>query len=125
LSEKLLLRLRTGQFLAVAGASGSGKSSLLRAGVIPKMRAEGWPMHLLTPTAHPLERLAQTLTRDISAYDLAGKVCADLQTNPRTLRQVVGKLVSQQDVASGVERLRFTHEREFWAQAGMGLKARL
>jgi energy-coupling factor transporter ATP-binding protein EcfA2 len=99
LSEKLLLRLRTSQFLAVVGASGSGKSSLLRAGVIPKVRAEGWLVHLLTPTAHPLERLAQTLTRDSSAYDLADKVCAGLQTNPRTLRQVAGKLVSQQDAA--------------------------
>ncbi|MBK8129085.1 MAG: hypothetical protein IPK53_09160 [bacterium] len=59
-SEKLLLRLRTSQFLAVVGASGSGKSSLLRAGVIPKLRAEGWLVHLLTPTAHPLERLAHT-----------------------------------------------------------------
>ncbi len=99
LCEKLLLRLRTTQFLTVVGASGSGKSSLLRAGVIPKLRAEGWLIHLLTPTAHPLERLAQTLTRDSSSYDVTDKICADLQSNPRTLRQMAGKLASQQDAA--------------------------
>jgi len=36
LSNDLAARLQTTPFLAVAGASGSGKSSLLRAGVIPR-----------------------------------------------------------------------------------------
>src|SRR5690242_1831206 len=45
--------------LVVSGASGAGKSSLLRAGVLPRIRAEGlaaapgaawWPCVLFTPT---------------------------------------------------------------------------
>lgn len=51
-----------GGLLAVVGPSGSGKSSLLRAGLIPAIRdgdlgiggAEHWPLALFTPGAHPM-----------------------------------------------------------------------
>src|SRR5262249_22124890 len=55
------------RFLAIVGASGSGKSSVLRAGVIPALRwhqpAASWPVILTTPTAHPLEALAAQLVQ--------------------------------------------------------------
>ena len=53
--------------LVVSGASGAGKSSLLRAGVLPRIRADGlaaapgaasWPCVLFTPTRAPLDELA-------------------------------------------------------------------
>ncbi len=53
--------------LVVSGASGAGKSSLLRAGVLPRIRAEGlaaapgaasWPQVVFTPTRAPLDELA-------------------------------------------------------------------
>src|SRR5579862_494017 len=53
--------------LVVSGASGAGKSSLLRAGLLPRIRAEGlaaapgaatWPCVLFTPTRAPLDELA-------------------------------------------------------------------
>ena len=53
--------------LMVSGASGAGKSSLLRAGVLPRIRADGlaaapeaasWPLALFTPTRAPLDELA-------------------------------------------------------------------
>ena len=53
--------------LVVSGASGAGKSSLLRAGVLPRIRADGlaaapgaasWPCVLFTPTRAPLNELA-------------------------------------------------------------------
>src|SRR5271165_5356042 len=53
--------------LVVSGASGAGKSSLLRAGVLPPIRADGlaaapgaasWPCVLFTPTRAPLDELA-------------------------------------------------------------------
>jgi WD40 repeat protein len=53
------------RFLAIVGASGSGKSSILRAGLLPALRwrpqTAGWPAFVLTPTAHPLEALAASL----------------------------------------------------------------
>src|SRR5215469_7322102 len=53
--------------LVVSGASGAGKSSLLRAGVLPRIAAGGlaaapgpasWPRVVLTPTRAPLDELA-------------------------------------------------------------------
>ena len=53
--------------LVVSGASGAGKSSLLRAGVLPRIRAGGlaaapgaacWPCLVFTPTRAPLDELA-------------------------------------------------------------------
>ena len=53
--------------LVVSGASGAGKSSLLRAGVLPRIRADGlaaapgaasWPCVVFTPTRAPLDELA-------------------------------------------------------------------
>ena len=58
-------------FLGIVGASGSGKSSILRAGLIPAVTARGAHVegpgaderrtHLFTPTAHPLEALAASV----------------------------------------------------------------
>ncbi|HEX3976093.1 MAG TPA: protein kinase, partial [Solirubrobacteraceae bacterium] len=53
----LLGRLTPGRLLAVVGASGSGKSSVLRAGAVAAVRAGEAPglgrAHLLTPGGHP------------------------------------------------------------------------
>lgn len=78
LTAKLVSYLQKQRFLAVVGASGSGKSSVVRAGLIPALirgqpLVDGilppedcirWPIHIITPTAHPLEALATSLTRD-------------------------------------------------------------
>ena len=40
-------------FLAIVGASGSGKSSLARAGVAPTLRREGRPVAVVTPGHDP------------------------------------------------------------------------
>ncbi|WP_406051001.1 hypothetical protein [Streptomyces virginiae] len=62
-------RLREGVPLAVVSPSGAGKSSLLRAGLLPAI-ARGslpvvgsaqWPSLLFTPTGHPMQALAAQL----------------------------------------------------------------
>lgn len=56
------------RFLAVVGASGSGKSSLVRAGVIPQLRmgrlpkSESWRMLIFSPGRDPVEALATRLS---------------------------------------------------------------
>lgn len=64
LSQSLSLRLQQERLLVLLGASGSGKSSLVRAGVIPLLRAEGWRMVTTTPTATPFEALVRSLHPD-------------------------------------------------------------
>jgi DNA-binding SARP family transcriptional activator len=56
---ELLSRLVSQRFLIVTGASGSGKSSLVRAGLLPALEAgslpgsETWQQHVLTPGSQP------------------------------------------------------------------------
>jgi WD40 repeat protein/serine/threonine protein kinase/DNA-binding SARP family transcriptional activator len=58
-----------GRFLAVVGPSGGGKSSLVKAGLIPALRAgrspgsENWFIVEMLPGTHPLEELEATLLR--------------------------------------------------------------
>lgn len=54
LIEKLVKRIKAHSFLAVVGSSGSGKSSLVMAGLIPALDAE---MTYLTPSSNPLEQI--------------------------------------------------------------------
>ncbi len=65
LTDQLLEKLKTRNFVAVVGASGSGKSSLVRAGLIHQLRqgqkfsgSDRWRIQLITPTDQPLKSLA-------------------------------------------------------------------
>lgn len=55
------------RFLAIVGASGSGKSSLVRAGLVSSLRwnptSADWQIYVLTPNAHPLESLTESLNQ--------------------------------------------------------------
>jgi DNA-binding SARP family transcriptional activator/WD40 repeat protein len=53
--------LRDASFLVVAGPSGSGKSSLVRAGVVPRLERSGCHVAVITPGPEPLAALAGAL----------------------------------------------------------------
>lgn len=65
--SRLLERLEGGRFLAVLGPSGSGKSSLVRAGLVPALRegalagSDTWPILVVRPGTDPVETLAREL----------------------------------------------------------------
>src|SRR5215208_2223962 len=52
------------RFLAIVGASGSGKSSLARAGLAVALKQAGWDIRIFTPGANPLEALEIQLELD-------------------------------------------------------------
>ena len=57
--------------LIILGASGSGKSSLLKAGVIPRLRREApaWiPMRAFRPGADPMLNFAEAITRTLADF---------------------------------------------------------
>jgi transcriptional regulator with XRE-family HTH domain len=54
------------RFLAVVGASGSGKSSLVRAGLAVALKRAGWDVRIFTPGADPSKALEMHLELDQS-----------------------------------------------------------
>ncbi len=67
LVAELVARLVGAGFLGIVGPSGSGKSSVLRAGLLPALAggvlpgSEGWRRLLLRPGERPLDELRRVL----------------------------------------------------------------
>lgn len=81
-SDELLRRLRRSRFLAVLGTSGSGKSSLVRAGMLPSLfgglmtqAGSGWRVALFRPGQDPIGHLASALA-DPQVFDAAAEDAA-------------------------------------------------
>ncbi|PJF29877.1 MAG: hypothetical protein CUN52_06100 [Phototrophicales bacterium] len=102
LIDKCLHRLRQDRatrFLAVVGASGSGKSSLVRAGVLPAVRGgklrggDTWRIVLFTPGHNPIEALAQRLAPLIDGQD-ADKLAKLFQESGDYLEPFVSRVLA-------------------------------
>lgn len=70
---ELLQRLHQHHFVAVVGSSGCGKSSLLRAGLIPSLKAgylvddsDHWFIAIMKPGQNPLYHLADNILRQVN-----------------------------------------------------------
>ncbi|MFE2487163.1 AAA family ATPase [Streptomyces mirabilis] len=81
-------RLRHGRLLALFGASGSGKSSILRAGLLPLLA----DAVVFTPGWHPLEECAIQLSA--RARDTPGRLLADLSADPLNLHRAVRQFLA-------------------------------
>ncbi len=58
----LLRKVRGNRFTAVVGASGSGKSSLVRAGILVPLVDDGWETIIVKPGSAPIAKLATGLS---------------------------------------------------------------
>ncbi len=93
-SDELLHQLRSYRFLAVIGPSGSGKSSLVRAGLLPGiyrgfMRADGstWRHVTLRPGSDPIGNLATALSGIAEEKGASGEVLSPLLMLEAILRR--------------------------------------
>lgn len=99
-TDELLDRVRQDNFLAVLGDSGSGKSSVIRAGLLHQARegrklagSRDWKIQILIPGEHPLQGLAMSFVdRSLAEIDRAtelAKVESLLQQGADGLRQII------------------------------------
>lgn len=97
LTAQLVDYLQRRRLLIVVGASGCGKSSLVRAGLVPALTGQpcgkagpaastrqAWTYHILTPTGHPLHALAEAVTGGDSVLP-AAVLADDMAANPLSL----------------------------------------
>lgn len=104
LVDRLVERSETeARFLAIVGASGSGKSSVVRAGLIPELRwrqpSAIWPVFLMTPTAHPLEALAACLSREARHPLPIRKLVDELASSPDCLLKTVQRITERDNLS--------------------------
>jgi len=110
LTASLVNLLREGQsLLVVVGASGSGKSSIVRAGLVPALRcgeplvdgkrppkgSQDWLIRVITPTPHPLMALATSLTRDHETSTDTTTLRDDLSRDPRSLHLAAKRITEE------------------------------
>jgi len=114
-TTRLVEAVGRSSFLAVVGASGSGKSSVVRAGLVPALRrgeVEGgttWEVAVFTPGDSPLRRLAAPLVAllepEMSEVDRLAettKLADYLREGRVSLGEVVERVLEKQP---GTERL--------------------
>jgi WD40 repeat protein len=110
LVAELAERLGQAPFLAVLGASGSGKSSVVRAGLLPLLKAGGlpgseqWQYLTLRPGAQPLDALVAALSAArgssmTEALDLAAQLAANTRALLLIARLFPSRLVLVVDQA--------------------------
>ena len=97
LLDELRERLRGSSPLMVVGASGAGKSSVLRAGLMPELDtgslaepgSESWPRMIMTPGQYPFRDLAIRLAQraDLVATMVLDELAADPARTPVVIRQ--------------------------------------
>jgi WD40 repeat protein len=92
------------RWLAVEGASGTGKSSFARAGLVPAIRGgwvEGapsqWRVAVMRPGKHPVHQLARALVRALDWQDDPGKLTQveEALRSPTGLRNLVSQKLTE------------------------------
>jgi WD40 repeat protein/DNA-binding SARP family transcriptional activator len=101
LVDEVLTRLAgggpQGRLVLVVGGSGSGKSSLVRAGLLPRVRrgaggeSERWFVAAMVPGGSPFKELAESLRRVavVETGDLARELAASVQGIDRVVHRIV------------------------------------
>ena len=110
--DKLASAVQRQPFVAVVGASGSGKSSVVRAGLVPRLRSDrrtAWETVILVPTDQPLKALARALVPlleptmgEVDRLAEAAKLAEHFRSGTISLYDIVERILEKQ---SGTDRV--------------------
>jgi hypothetical protein len=110
--DKLASAVQRQLFVAVVGASGSGKSSVVRAGLVPRLRSDRrtvWETVILVPTAEPLKALAKALVplleptmSEVDRLKEGGKLANSFKSGEVSLYDIAERILEKQ---SGTDRV--------------------
>ena len=92
--EACLTILGRTSLLALVGPSGSGKSSLLRAGVVAALRSRGRLVHLMTPGTHPMHALPKLDDADVLVVDQFEEVFTSCE-DPAERQQFIDAVIAE------------------------------
>lgn len=100
-SEVIAAKLLRNRFVAVTGASGSGKSSLILCGLLPRVKSlsangEGdWQILIMKPGNNPFGNLADTFVEKLFGADtnkmLRSEILTTLKEKPEGIAEVIRK----------------------------------
>ncbi|MBE9036092.1 nSTAND1 domain-containing NTPase [aff. Roholtiella sp. LEGE 12411] len=104
-TQKLVDTVQKQSLVAVIGASGSGKSSVVFAGLIPNLRQQGnWLIESFRPKTHPVDELAAVIVRlrepdkGKTQQDIdAGKLARGLRSQQVAAHTVLSRILSENE----------------------------
>jgi hypothetical protein len=110
--DRLVNAVQRQSFVAIVGASGSGKSSVVRAGLVPRLRSDrrtAWETIILVPTDQPLKALSRALVpmlepmmSEVDCLAEAAKLSDHLRAGTICLYDIVERILENQP---GTDRL--------------------
>jgi energy-coupling factor transporter ATP-binding protein EcfA2 len=110
--DKLTGTVQRQPIVAVVGASGSGKSSVARAGLVPRLRSDrrtAWETVILVPTDQPFKALARALVPlleptlgEVDRLAEATKLAEHFRSGTISLYEIVERILEKQ---SGTDRV--------------------
>ncbi len=95
LTQELHAHLERSKLLVVAGPSGSGKSSVVRAGLVPGLRDESTLVASMVPGRHPFEELETALLRVSTGS--SGALLEQLRDGPRGVARAIRTAIPEDD----------------------------
>jgi serine/threonine protein kinase/formylglycine-generating enzyme required for sulfatase activity len=109
--RELVHRVRSEAFVVVGGDSGTGKSSLCRAGVLPWMvDQDGWTRVDVVPGRHPVRSIAAALAAGLDVDEAALE--AQLRDTPDAFARAIRQQVSRTTDRPGRRLLLFVDQLE-------------
>ncbi len=106
-SEEVLKKLLKNRFVTVIGASGSGKSSLIYCGVLPKVRnlekegSSAWKIIMFRPGNDPLGNLSNSVRENITTIERENispeNILLDMHLNPDGITSALNKYLIKGD----------------------------